>query len=248
METQSMPASTTVIIGASAGFGAATADALASHGHHVIAVARDADRLTTFASSVKNITPVVGDGRDPALAKALLAEHQPTSVLLGGGATPHMAPLENHSFETLSLNWNHDVAIAFNWLHTILNHPSERLAHTIVISSGAGLFGSPGSGGYAGAKATTRFLTASAADSATRLGHATRFTTVNPKLTSATETGRAAVAGYARINGGDAAAVLAAPPPYDSHHAGSALAELITNPSDYTADDYLLTEGGLQAV
>ena len=31
-----------------------------------------------------------------------------------------MAPLEDHTFETLSRHWEHDVAIAFTWLQAIL--------------------------------------------------------------------------------------------------------------------------------
>lgn len=153
--------------------------------------------------------------------------------------------LEDQTWETLSLHWEHDVSIAFTWLHAILNNPTESLDHVVVLSSGAGVFGSPTSGGYAGSKATTRFLTASAADSANRLGRNIKFTSINPKLTSATDIGKAAVAGYAAINGADVDTALAEPPPYTVEHAGNRLAEVLTHPDNYPAGQYLLAEGDL---
>lgn len=237
-----------IVVGASRGFGAATTKQLAADGHHVVAVARSADRLAALADSSDHIIPATGDGRDAELAVELLARHDPAAILIGGGATPHMAPLEDHTWETLSLNWENDVALVFTWLHTILNNPTDSLEHVVVLSSGAGLFGSPGSGGYAGSKATTRFLATSAADSAKRLGRDIKFTSVNPKLTSDTDTGKAAVAGYAVINGTDADAALAEPPLFTAEHAGRHLANVLTHPDDYPASQYLLAEDDLHQI
>lgn len=234
-----------IVVGASRGFGAATSRQLAANGHHVVAVARDSTHLTELADGNDQVTGVAGDGRDADLAVDLLAGHDPAAVLIGGGATPHMAPLEDHTWDTLSLNWNNDVALAFTWLHAILNNTTAHLEHVVVLSSGAGLFGSPSSGGYAGSKATTRFLTSSAADSATRLSREIKFTTVNPKLTSDTDTGKAALAGYARINDADVDTALAQPPLFTADHAGKHIASLVVGHGTFTADHYLLTEDGL---
>lgn len=236
-----------IVIGASRGFGATTVQALRADGLEVIAVARTLHDLATLRDQT-GATIVVGDGRDPELARRLLAEHQPVAVVIGGGVAPHMAPIEEQTFDTLSLHWNHDVAIAFTWLQASLANPSATLRDVIVISSGAGLFGSPGSGGYAGAKATTRFLAGAASDSARRLGQTTRFTTVNPKLTHATDVGRVAVDGYARINGNDGDAAVSEPPPYTAGHAGRTIAALVTHPPAEPAEHYLLTENGLQPI
>ena len=72
--------------------------------------------------------------------------------------------------------------------------------------------------------------------------------TVNPKLTADTDTGRRAVAGYARINGQDPDEALAEPPLYTAAHAGDLIARLVTDPSGHPDDHYLLTEDTLQPV
>jgi hypothetical protein len=71
----------------------------------------------------------------------------------------------------------------------------------IVISSGAALAGSPLSGGYAGAKATQRFITGYAQDEAQRAGLGITFTAVLPRLTPLTDLGRPAVQAYAGRSG-----------------------------------------------
>jgi len=50
-----------------------------------------------------------------------------------------------------------------------------------MLSMGAALFGSPLSGGYAGTKATIRFLTAYAAEESQRAGLGIRFVSVNTR-------------------------------------------------------------------
>jgi NAD(P)-dependent dehydrogenase (short-subunit alcohol dehydrogenase family) len=66
-----------------------------------------------------------------------------------------------------------------------------------VISSGAAVQGSPLSGGYAGAKATQRFISAYAQEEARRAGLDITFTAVLPRITPLTDLGRPAVQAYA---------------------------------------------------
>ena len=70
-----------------------------------------------------------------------------------------------------------------------------------MISSGAALQGSPISGGYAGAKATQRFITAYAQEEANRAGLDMTFTAELPRITPLTDLGRPAVAAYAARSG-----------------------------------------------
>lgn len=81
----------------------------------------------------------------------------------------------------------------------------------VTLSSGAALAGSPLSGGYAGAKATIRFLTAYAAGEADRAGLDLRYVAALPRLTPTTALGRAAAQAYARRDG--ATATLTGPTP-----------------------------------
>jgi hypothetical protein len=71
----------------------------------------------------------------------------------------------------------------------------------VSVSSGAALRGSPLSGGYSGAKATIRFITAYADEESGRNDLDIRFISVLPQLTSATELGSAGVAAYAERQG-----------------------------------------------
>ncbi len=57
------------------------------------------------------------------------------------------------------------------------------------MSSGAAVAGSPLSGGYAGSKATIRFISGYAAEESERAGLGIRFVSVLPRLTAATDLG-----------------------------------------------------------
>jgi NAD(P)-dependent dehydrogenase (short-subunit alcohol dehydrogenase family) len=93
-----------------------------------------------------------------------------------------MRPLRHQTWETFSVNWHTDVRIAFHWLREALLTPLRPGSRVIVVSSGAALNpnGSPLSGGYAGAKATQRFITGYAQDEAQR-GSDITFTAVLPQ-------------------------------------------------------------------
>src|SRR6266536_2201949 len=95
-----------------------------------------------------------------------------------------MRPLHHQTWDTFSVNWETDVRIAFHWLREALLRPLRPGGRVVVFSSGATLNvnGSPLSGGYAGAKATQRFITAYAQEEAKRAGLELTFTTVLPRF------------------------------------------------------------------
>ncbi len=167
-------------------------------------------------------------------------------LVLVAGATPPLSPLQDQTWESFSVNWHADVQIAFHWLGAALRMPLRPGSRVIVISSGAALQGSPLSGGYAGAKATERFITAYAQDEARRAGLEITFTTVLPRLTPLTDLGRPAVRAYAERNGQSEADYLQRfGEPLTPEAAGVAVRELLqANPAD-AAPDYLLTGAGL---
>src|SRR5438067_13912849 len=161
---------TTIVVGASRGLGHGIATAFAAAGARVVAVSRTAAAFPERASGSATIQLEVADARDATVAASLLDRYEPEVVILVAGASPHIRPLQQQTWETFSVNWQTDVRIAFHWLREALLKPMRPGSRVVVISSGAALGGSPLSGGYAGAKATQRFITGYAQDEAQRAG------------------------------------------------------------------------------
>jgi NAD(P)-dependent dehydrogenase (short-subunit alcohol dehydrogenase family) len=100
------------------------------------------------------------------------------------------------------------------------------------------------SGGYAGAKATVRFLMSYAADESDRAGLGIRFTAVLPTLTPETELGSRAVAAYADRAGMDVETFLKERGPVlTPKHVGDAVLGLATGAEPYRAASMLTASG-----
>jgi NAD(P)-dependent dehydrogenase (short-subunit alcohol dehydrogenase family) len=238
---------TALVTGASRGFGRAIAITLSQAGAHVVGVARDRSRLADLSAEIGDgFTPVTGDAADPVLAGQLIDAYRPRTLVLGAGASPLSRPLPGHTWETFSRPWDVDVKHVFHWTREALLAPLDLGSVVIAFSSGAAVKGSPLSGGYAGAKATIRFIAAYAADESSRNGLGIRFTSVLPQLTPATDLGAAAVAGYAARQGVEVPAYLAAAGPVlTAEQVGQAVLGLATDPGQ-DQDAYLLTAAGLR--
>lgn len=243
--TDGFVGSTAIVTGAGRGFGRAIAAALTTAGAEVVGVARTRSQLEeAHAQLGGNFVPEVADAAEPMTAGRLIDRYRPRTLVLCAGATPRMAPLQEQSWETFSDNWNSDVAQAFHWVRDALRRPLAPGSSVIVLSSGAALAGSPLSGGYAGAKATVRFITGYAAAESRRAGLGIGFTAVLPRLTPATDLGAAAVAAYAERQGVDVDTFLqAAGPALTAEQVGKSVLEIATNGADH--DAYLLTSAGL---
>ena len=247
--TSDLSEMTTIVVGASRGLGRGITTAFAEAGAPVIAVARTAAPLADQAAGSGSIQPEVADAGDPTVAGSLLDRYEPTAVILVAGASPLLRPLQHHTWETFSVNWHTDVRIAFHWVREALLRPLRPGSRVIVISSGAALQGSPLSGGYAGAKATQRFITAYAQDEATRAGLGITFTAVLPRLTPLTDLGRPAVRAYAARSGQSEQEYLQQfGEPLTPEVAGAALVELVRADAATVAPAYLLTSAGLQTL
>ena len=203
MTSSDQTTSTALVTGASRGFGRAIASALHAQGVNVVAVARNIESLASLRHELgERLTPVVADVVDPVVAGTLIEQYRPDTLVLNAGAAPLMRPVQHQTWESFNRSWEVDVRHAFHWIREALLLPLRPGSTVIAMSSGA-VAGSPLSGGYAGAKATIRFITAYAADESARAGLGIRFISVLPRLTSATELGSIAVAAYARRDGLD---------------------------------------------
>jgi NAD(P)-dependent dehydrogenase (short-subunit alcohol dehydrogenase family) len=249
MTTQQLSGTTTIVTGASRGFGRGIAAALTQAGVHVVGVARDAGALEEVREQLGDaFTPVAADAADPVVAGRLIDEYRPGALVLNAGASPLSRPIHRQTWQTFSRNWDVDVQHAFHWTREALLAPLEPGSTVIAVSSGAALQGSPLSGGYAGAKAAIRFLTGYAAEESRRDGLGIRFISVLPQLTPETGLGEAAVAAYAAREGTDVAAFLASRgPALTPARAGEEIAALITDPG-HDQGAYLLGAVGLSPV
>jgi NADP-dependent 3-hydroxy acid dehydrogenase YdfG len=237
---------TALVTGASRGFGRAIATSLSKAGAQVTGVARDPAPLAELAAELGgSFTPVSADAADPVVTGRLIDEYQPTVLVLNAGAAPLSRPIQRHTWQTFSRNWDVDVQHVFGWTREALLAPLEPGSHVVTLSSGAALRGSPLSGGYAGAKATIRFITAYAAAESEREGLDIGFVSLLPQLTPVTGLGAAAVAGYAAREGIEVSAFLdRAGPALTTEQAGQAVADLAAGRVKGQGA-YLLTAGGL---
>jgi NAD(P)-dependent dehydrogenase (short-subunit alcohol dehydrogenase family) len=238
---------TILVVGASRGLGRGVATALASAGASVIALARTAIASPEQPGRPGSIEPIVADAADASAPGALLDRYDPDALILVAGASPLVRPLQQHTWETFSANWNTDVRIAFHWLREVLLKPMRPESRVVVFSSGAALAGSPLSGGYAGAKATQRFITGYAQDEANRAGLNITFTAVLPRITPLTDLGRPAVRAYAARNGqSEQEYIDQFGQPLTPEVAGSAVVELVGADAGTVAPGYVLSGDGLQ--
>jgi 3-oxoacyl-[acyl-carrier protein] reductase len=247
---------TTIVVGASRGLGRGVATALAAAGAPVIAVSRTPTTFPRPANDPGNdpgngadtIRPEVADAGDATVPARLLDRYAPQAVILVAGATPHMRPLHEQTWETFSVNWHTDVRVTFHWLREALLTPLRPSSRVVVVSSGAALNpnGSPLSGGYAGAKATQRLITGYAQDEADRAGLDITFTTVLPYFSPQTGVGEPAVRAYAARAGRHLEEFLQQqPPPVTPKVAGTALVELLQADAANVAPAYRLSGEGL---
>jgi NAD(P)-dependent dehydrogenase (short-subunit alcohol dehydrogenase family) len=237
MPEHELAGATALVTGASRGFGRGIATALSRAGAaKVVGVARDRAPLEELRAELgDSFTPVSADAADPVVAGELIDKYHPSVLVLNAGATPLPRPIQHHTWQTFSRNWEVDVAHAFHWTREALLAPLASGSTVATVSSAAALRGSPLSGGYAGAKAAIRWLTAYAAEESRLYGLGIRFVSVLPQLTPATA--------YANRQGASAATPTGGPA-LTPEQVGQAITDLVTG-SGPDQDAYLLTAAGL---
>lgn len=239
MPVRQLAGTTAVVTGASRGFGRAITASLVEKGAHVVGVARDEALLSALQAQLgEAFTPEVADVTDPDLAARLMSRYRPRTLVLNAGATPAVARLADQTWDNFSTNWNVDVRQVFTFVHQALTAPLDPGSVVISLSSGAALRGSPLSGGYAGAKATIKFISSYAGSEAAADGRDIRFVAVLPQLTPATDLGRI----YTEAYGGSTTARPGSSLTVDQ--VATSITGLATD--EAVASAYLLTAAGLQ--
>ena len=247
MSGNEIAGATALVTGASRGFGRGIATALSGAGAQVVGVARDRGGLEELRAQLGgSFTAVAADAADPVVAGALIDRYRPGVLVLNAGATPLPRPVQHHTWQSFSRNWDVDVAHVFHWVREALLAPLKPGSTVVTLSSGAALGGSPLSGGYAGAKAAIRWLTAYAAEESQREQLGIGFVSLLPQLTPATALGAVFFAAYAARQGADVATPAGGQgPALTPEQVGQAITDLVTRPG-MDRDAYLLTAAGLR--
>jgi NAD(P)-dependent dehydrogenase (short-subunit alcohol dehydrogenase family) len=192
-----------LVIGGSSGVGRATALSLVALGAKVVAVARSRERLEDLrATTSGGLETRALDATDGTALSHLLAEVRPDHVVLAAGGHARLALIDEQDWESFSMPWNQDVKMAFEVGRAALALPLPPGGTVVIVSSGAGLGGSPLSGGYAGAKRMQMFLASYLARASKERSRGLRFVAVVPKqLIAGTETADQASRAYAKLAG-----------------------------------------------
>ncbi|HEX8095855.1 SDR family oxidoreductase [Jatrophihabitans sp.] len=237
----------TIVVGASRGIGRGVAEALTQAGAPVVTVSRTDGQAAGDPSKV--IHAEVADARDDGLPARLIEQYNPTNIVIVAGVVPHMSSLQQQSWETFSLAWETDVRITFSWVREALLRPLQSGGKVIVFSSGAALGGSPLSGGYAGAKATQRFVTDYARWESDKANLGIAFSSIMSKFSPETGVGKSAVAAYSAEAGMSVEEFLSKQGPLLSPEgAGAAVVDLLERKAADIAPSYLLNGAGLRAL
>jgi NAD(P)-dependent dehydrogenase (short-subunit alcohol dehydrogenase family) len=191
-----------VIIGGSQGVGREMVLAAAAEGANVLAVARRQGPLAELAALQPGVRTLAADMADETTPARIFETMRPDVLVVCAGATPPVNSLQDHTWETFSRVWENDVRGSFNICKAVLNAPLAPGSTVVLVSSGAGLAGSPISGGYAGAKRMQMFMAEYAQEESDRHGLGLRFLSIVPRYIMAnTAVGKNASEGYAKYRG-----------------------------------------------
>jgi NAD(P)-dependent dehydrogenase (short-subunit alcohol dehydrogenase family) len=198
---QSLEGKRVLVTGGSRGLGLGIVEALVKRGAHVTVIARDAERLAQVERNL-GIAVIPGHITDQTLAARTLRAVNPDIVVLNAGAVPKIAPLHEHTWESFTEVWESDVKAAFFWIQEAIRLPLARNTRVLLGGSGAGVSGSPLSGGYAGAKRMLWFMANYANGVSAELDLGIQFQVLIPRqMIGDTDFGRAVAGEYARRKG-----------------------------------------------
>ncbi len=191
-----------VVTGGSRGLGKGIVSELAAEGAQVWAVARNGENLAKLRAKIGGVQTLEIDVSEPGAASQVFGSVTPDILVLNAGAAPHMAPVQEQTWEQFGLPWATDVRSTFDFGNAALLAPLSSGSQVVTISSGAAIGGSFLSGGYAGAKRMQWFLSEYFQKESEALNLDIRFTALLPKqIIGTTELGHKASTGYATRQG-----------------------------------------------
>ena len=235
------------VVGASRGFGRGVVESLLAKEMIVTAVARNREDLEDLARKT-SAKIIVADAAGEQAAERILSETKPNLLVLSAGTSLDLKPLYEHTWETFSRPWEVDTKLTFLWVRAVLR-ANEGPEHVVVFGSGAALFGSPLSGGYAGAKKMNAFIAEYASGLASRTKRPIRFHCLIPPMSPHTEFGAAAASAYAQMSGQTFQEfVKQLPSPPSPADIGAAVVALHEDPKKWNQVSYRISAKGLAPV
>ena len=238
---------TALVVGASRGFGRGVVESLLAKEMIVTAVARNREDLEDLARKT-SAKIIVADAAGEQAAERILSETKPNLLVLSAGTSLDLRPLYEHTWETFSRPWEVDTKLTFLWVRAVLR-ANEGPEHVVVFGSGAALFGSPLSGGYAGAKKMNAFIAEYASGVASRAKRLIRFHCLIPPMSPHTEFGAAAARAYAQMSGQTFQEfVKQLPSPPSPADIGAAVVALHEDPKEWNQVSYRISAKGLAPV
>lgn len=191
-----------VVLGASRGVGREIVRRSAAEGAKVLAVARRTRGLAEVAKTTQGVDTLALDAASEDAPRKVFRKTSPDLLVICGGATPPVRPIPELTWAEFGVNWEVDAKMAFVFCREALRTPLAPGSVVVIISSGAGLGGSPISGGYAGAKRMQMFIAKYCQAESDRRELGIRFVALVPsRVMPETDLGQAAVNGYARYLG-----------------------------------------------
>lgn len=202
MSEMTLSGKNVVVLGASRGVGREIVLRAKSAGARVLAVARGTADLERLAAESAGIRTLAIDAATDEAPRRVFEALRPDVLVVCGGAIPATRPPQELSWSEFTAPWETDVRMSFLFCTHALRAPLAAGSVVILMSSGAGLGGSPISGGYAGAKRMQMFLAGYSQKESARLGLGIRFAALVPmRIMPETDLGKAGVQGYARYLG-----------------------------------------------
>lgn len=191
-----------VVLGASRGVGRELVQRASAEGAAVLAVARELSGLAALKETAASVEILPLDAACEAAPQEVFRKGRPDLVVICGGAMPPVRPITELTWAEFGVNWEVDTKMAFLFCREALQTPLAPGSAVVIISSGAGIGGSPISGGYAGAKRMQMFIAKYCQAESDRRELGIRFIALVPsRIMPETDLGTAAVNGYARYLG-----------------------------------------------